>query len=760
MAQGKVTLEKPRNRVRVLWWALPVFVLCCLNLPDSARGPVLGLLVLTAVAAGIGFRRLRSRMNGHLLLLALITALDGISMFYGISGKFALQGFCCLACSLCAALLLTLAAPEPAPDRWMATVLAVACAMIALVSIDHVSTRLISVPVLKFLSLFNPGYAGVTGLEESVRITSVFGAPNVFAGMMGIGVLLSLSLARTGERGRRKLALAALYLNSLGFLLAFSLGGILSLAAAFLVFLVLESRGHRADLLILMAEALVTVGLGLGFAASSALAPWTGIRFGPLLSAGLGTALLWLADQSLANKKLLTEKWVLPLVAGFLAAAGVFALAAWNWTGGITLEAGESLRRAAYPKEGHYTLSRVGGEDLTVRIEGQDRYQTMMHTETVLYEGPLEGAEFTVSDQIVVYFHFFAGSDTRLEEVSWRGNGGSGKLPLDYKLLPGFVENRLQGLFANENAIQRLVFFRDGLKLWRRAPLLGNGLGAFEAGLFGVQDFYYETKFVHNHYIQTLLETGILGFGLFVGLLLFSAWGIFRCRTHPLAPGLGAALVFMAIHAGVEVVFSFGAYLVIAYGVFGLMGLCCGRPLQKKVGTGVLAGTAGMLLAFAVVLGCNLRAAEIGQNAETLEDLRAAAELDPIEWTDYAVSFVANAPAVGTPDALEQAEEYLIRLDREQSNTIHYYLAKYCFETGQMERAMEMAEKQARATISSSSWWNTVFALVYEYNDGSEAYQRGLSNLVAVMEQWDRTHMGTIDLEPPVREFLDRVLGA
>ena len=115
---------------------------------------------------------------------------------------------------------------------------------------------------------------------------------------------------------------------------------------------------------------------------------------------------------------------------------------------------------------------------------------------------------------------------------------------------------------------------------------------------------------------------------------------------------------------------------------------------------------------------------------------------------------------MGTPDALEQAEEYLIRLDREQSNTIHYYLAKYCFETGQMERAMEMAEKQARATASSSSWWNTVFALVYEYNDGSEAYQRGLSNLVAVMEQWDRTHMGTIDLEPPVREFLDRVLGA
>lgn len=762
MVPGKVKTEKPliSGWLRLLWCALSVFLLCCLNQPDSAKGMALGLMVLTLVAGGIGFGKLRSRMNGHLLLLVLTAALGGISMFYGISGKFALQGFCYLVCGLCAALLLTLAAPERSPDRWLATVLAVAGAMIALVSIDHVSTRLISGPVLKLLGLFTRSYADVTAVEESVRITSIFQAPNVFAGIMGIGVLLSLSLARTGEKGSRKLALAALYLNALGFLLAFSLGAIGSLAAAFYVFLILQPREHRGELLILMVEALVTVGLGLGLAASSALAPWTGIRFVPLLSAVLGTALLLVTDQHLAKKRFLEEKRVLPWVAGILAAAALFALVAWNWTGGITLAAGESLRRAAYPEPGHYTLSWVGGEDLTVRIEGQDRYQTMMHTETVLYEGPLNGAEFTVDDQIVVYFNFFAGSDTGLEQVSWTGSGGDGKLSLDYKLLPGFIENRLQGLFANENAIQRLVFFRDGLKLWRRAPLLGNGLGAFEAGLFAVQDFYYETKYVHNHYIQTLLETGIVGLGLFACLLIFSAWGILHCRKHPLAPGLGAALVFMAVHAGVEVVFSSGVYLVFAFGVFGLMGLCCGASLREKTGTRILAGTAMMLLAFAIVLGCNLRAAEIGRNAATLEDLRTAAELDPIEWTDYAVSFVANAPAVGTPEVLEQAEEYVTYLDREESNTLHYYLARYCFETGQMERAMEMAQKQARATISSSSWWNTVFALVYEYNDGSDAYRTGLENLVAVMEEWDREHMGTIQLEPPVREFLDKVLGA
>ena len=91
MVPGKVKTEKPRiSHWLAHLWALPVFLLCCLNQPDSAKGMALGLMVLTLVVGGLGLRKLRDRMNGHLLLLSLITALGGLSMFYGISGKFAL----------------------------------------------------------------------------------------------------------------------------------------------------------------------------------------------------------------------------------------------------------------------------------------------------------------------------------------------------------------------------------------------------------------------------------------------------------------------------------------------------------------------------------------------------------------------------------------------------------------------------------------------------------------------------------------------
>ena len=63
-------------------------------------------------------------------------------------------------------------------------------------------------------------------------------------------------------------------------------------------------------------------------------------------------------------------------------------------------------------------------------------------------------------------------------------------------------------------------------------PVLGQGLGAFENGVRSVQSFEYDTKYAHNHYIQTLAETGLVGLALFLGLLGISARWIWRGRRH------------------------------------------------------------------------------------------------------------------------------------------------------------------------------------------------------------------------------------
>ncbi|MDU3014244.1 MAG: hypothetical protein ACLRSP_19370 [Flavonifractor plautii] len=82
-----------------------------------------------------------------------------------------------------------------------------------------------------------------------------------------------------------------------------------------------------------------------------------------------------------------------------------------------------------------------------------------------------------------------------------------------------------------------------------------------------------------------MVETGVVGLILFVGVLVTALIAVIKSRrkpeeeSNPLTAALGGALVFMASHAVVEMVFSSYAYLPFAFGVFGLIALCCGQTM-------------------------------------------------------------------------------------------------------------------------------------------------------------------------------------
>lgn len=767
---SRLQKKSPRIGAAIIW-AVILLPIICLNSADTVKGLCLLMMLATLLFGVLRLKELRQRMNIPMVMLVLITAMGVISTAYAISGKFALQGALYLMTALCVALILTMYPDKSTtPGRFMATALAGTASLISLLSIDHISTRLLSAPVLSVFGNYTSIFEGISGVEENMRLTSIFDAPNVFAGCVGIGLLLSLSLTLSATcKKERRINLAMLYINALAFVLAFSMGATVSIGAAFIVYLLLERKTDRFALLVLLSQTLLIAMLGMLPISATAFQSWNGIQPVPLLCMIAGAALLCVSDhfltQRMTNKLRGSGRKIIIFASIFAVAAVGFAVTACLWTGEIAMSEGDSLRRAVYPDAGTYTITAEHNGDVSVTIESQNRQEAMMHTGTVLYSGEVEGASFAVpEDTLVVYFNFTAESDAILKHVTYNGKSVSGAVPLDYKLLPDFIANRIQGFFANQNLIQRTVFFSDGLKVFSKNPILGQGIGSFETAIFGVQSFYYETKYVHNHYIQTMLETGIIGLLLFVGLIILSAIMVLRSSKredrHPFVPALGALLVFMGIHAAVEVVFSSGFYLPLALGVFALIGLCCGdaMKLSKKLRTASMGATAIFLITATILLSCNLRAADIGHNAISMKDFQQAAALDPFEWTDYAISYVSNAPTQGSQEVLEQAEEYVVRLDKQQSNTIHYYLAKYCFETGQMERGMEMARKQAKATISSSQWWDKLFLLLHEYDDGSEVYRSGVQTLVELMDQWNQENIGKIVLDDSIQAYVNDVL--
>ena len=411
-----------------------------------------------------------------------------------------------------------------------------------------------------------------------------------------------------------------------------------------------------------------------------------------------------------------------------------------------------------------YSLAVQAGGDVSVTIESQNMQDTMMHTSSVLYEGSADGAFFTVpEDSMVVYFNFSADQTTAIDSAQFQGEAGSGSVPLGYKLLPGFIANRMQGLRANQNAIQRLVFFQDGMKLFRQSPILGLGLGGFQNNVYSVQNFYYTTKYIHNHYIQALVDTGVVGFAAFVIMLLLPAAAVVRARVRreeePLIAPLGAAMVFMAIHGGVEVVFSSSYFLPIALGVIAMISLCCGQPMalpcSPKAGKWAVRIAALPVLAYALLLGGNLFATRLIAQP-TYANLSMAIAMDPFQRDDYMTSYVVNAlTQEDVPDAvMTQAEKWAVKLEKVDSNSTPLYLAQAYFQQGETDKAYAMLEKYVDFVPTQETTWDDAFLLLFQYSDDSQESMDHILAFQQRMNDWNENHMGTITLSPQVQAAL------
>ncbi len=753
------------------------FLVVCLGSDSTAKGIALFTTICGIAALVFRCKKFAARISVPFLALSLWVIANGVSTLYAISGKFALRAFVVLLTSFCCTILLMAFAKGKNGElgRGFATVLEGAAAVSGLVSIDLLSTHWLSTPVLGLLGLFTQNYMNLTPVEVGIRMNSIFTNPNVFAGCMGIGVFLSLGLAGTSKQaGHRRFHLICLYINALSFFLAFSMGGSGTIAIGFLIYLLLERKQSRGSALVLMVETLILVSVAGFLISATSLVEWTGFQPVPLACVVAGAALLCVADQFVGRRvgKLLERRTrMVPILIGTVVALlAVFVVAALRLTGPTSLDAGETLRRAAYPESGSYTLSVSADGAVNVTIESQNREDTMMHTNTVIYSGPADGAAVVIpEDSIVVYASFSAEAPVTLERVVLEGSGSTEEFPLGYKLLPDFIANRLQGLWANQNAIQRIVFFEDGMKLFRRSPIVGLGMGAFENGIVSVQSFYYETKYAHNHYIESLVETGIVGLILFVGVLATAWIAVMKSRrkpeeeSNPLTAALGGALIFMAGHAAVEVVFSSYVYLPFAFGVFGLISLCCGQtmPLSfvkegaRKIMAWVLAA---LLIAYSILLGCNMYARSLVEREVSFDSLERAIAIDRFEWADYMLSYVLSS--IQTTDITEEisnsAAEYAEELQRVDSNTIPMYLAQYYFVQQDAVQAFAMLNKYVDYMAADPDSWQQSFDIIMQLYQDDPVYQENVTALYQKMIDWNEENMGMLTLSDNTMAWLEQ----
>lgn len=758
-------------------WPVLFFVAACICLDYAVKTAAAITVPLALISCWARFDRLKERAGLILGALALVVVMGGISTFYAVAPKFALTEYLKMLTGFSLAVIVICWTKGTRHEAGMKVgrLVARTGAVAGIISIDRISMRILSSAFLWILRIFVPDYDLGNGVEQGVRMMSVFNNGNIFAGFVGVGVILALGFAVSAEtKGERRRALVTLYINALSFLMAFSMGAGAMIALAFVVFLITEYKERRGGLLVLMVVTFVLVLVALVPIASMSLDGYNGFDPIPILCVIVGSVLLCLADKLFIQKAsdaLATRgKAVLAGAVAIIVLFAAFILAAYNLTGAATQAAGESLFRSAYPEAGECTLTFETSVPVRLRITSQNRQQAMMHTDTVLFEGESDGsAAFTVpEDSAVVFFDFSADEQYTVSDARYVGENCEGKVPLHYTLLPGFIARRIQGLFANQNAIQRLVFFSDGLKLFKQSPIIGRGLGGFENGVVRVQSFYYETKYAHNHYIQVLGDMGIIGLVLFLGLLVSCLLAIVRNRKSgrgsPLAPALGTMLFFVAAHAVVEIDFSFYSFIPLAYCAFMAINLCCGEELRvkeemrKKTVTISTAVLAALAIVFYVFLLNNLMYRSKALSNPTFENFDTAIKKDKFEWADYALSYVMSANEAGNAEVSMKADKYAERLEKVDSNTIPMMLAEYYFQNDRVDDAFRMIRKHLDYVAASPEAWQNAFSLMRAYHMGTDEYMAGVAGVADMMNRWNENNMGTIELLPENIEYL-QILG-
>lgn len=90
---------------------------------------------------------------------------------------------------------------------------------------------------------------------------------------------------------------------------------------------------------------------------------------------------------------------VIPVLIGAVVVlVAILVVVAMSLMGAASLNAGETLRRAAYPASGVYILSVTAKGPANVTLESQNKEDTIVHTSTVLYLGPADGEAVEVAE--------------------------------------------------------------------------------------------------------------------------------------------------------------------------------------------------------------------------------------------------------------------------------------------------------------------------------------------------------------------------
>lgn len=325
------------------------------------------------------------------------------------------------------------------------------------------------------------------------------------------------------------------------------------------------------------------------------------------------------------------------------------------------------------------------------------------------------------------------------------------------KIFPKVLQQRMESInFQQHSVLERLMMYRDSLKIFADRPILGGGGGAWEALYTSYQGAPYIPRQVHSYYLEYFDETGLVGM-LFLGsllllLLIFYVKDVFLNKMAVLDQSILYYMVAVSIliHSMLDFEMSYGYISALVFLCLGGMtsAVTSDLQLENKTWRWLLDKTWNKLIPFifamlsaVILMMCiyNLQAnrilysyySQVGEipQAKDLPLLEKALKYRPTHPHFITETVNAlNAIYEQTKDEkyLEQAEFLLKRLKKREPYNRFRFEGEFTLRLrkNQLQEALATAYSRLESNIwglsmfeNAPNWYDRAVQLNYELGD-------------------------------------------